>query len=486
MHPAELLRSSTFRLTLLYMILVAGAMLSLLGFIYWSTIGFMTSQVDDTIEAEIVGLAEQYRARGLNGLVGTINDRIERNPRNSSIYLFASPSLQPIAGNLNGWPKGTPDPEGWLDFDVDDPNQGLKRVNARARVFTLQGNFNLLVGRDIRELQGIQALIEQALLWGVGMPIALAALGGFMLARTTLRRLEDINDTSREIMAGDLSRRVPTRGTSDDFDQLAGNLNAMLDEIERLMGGIRHVSDNIAHDLRTPLTRLRHKLETLRDASLNQTERETQVEESISQADQLLTTFSALLRIARIEAGGYRLQIGEIDLGALIHDAAALYEASIEEKRLSLSVRVDGHPTIQGDRDLIFQAVANLIDNALKFTPSGGSIEVSASEAGGRIFLRVTDTGPGIPAEERSAVIKRFHRLESSRSTPGSGLGLSLVSAVAKMHQAELELSNNAPGLKACLIFPARTSETGFQGNGGVAPAGSPTSKPFNVIDTSP
>jgi len=180
------------------------------------------------------------------------------------------------------------------------------------------------------------------------------------------------------------------------------------------------------------------------------------------------------------------LQIGEIDLGALIHDAAELYEASTEEKHLSLSVRVDGHPTIQGDRDLIFQAVANLIDNALKFTSPGGSIEVSASEAGGRIFIRVADTGPGIPAEERAAVIKRFHRLESSRSTPGSGLGLSLVSAVAKMHQAELELSNNAPGLKACLIFPARTSETAFQGNGGVAPAGSPTSKPFKVIDTSP
>ncbi|HEY5646383.1 MAG TPA: HAMP domain-containing protein, partial [Pseudomonadales bacterium] len=265
MRPTELLRSSTFRLTLLYVTIAAATMLSLLGFIYWSTIGFMTSQVDDTIEAEIVGLAEQYRARGLNGLVSTINDRIDRNPRSSSIYLFASPSRQPLAGNLNGWPKGTPDVEGWLDFDVDDPTQGLKDVNARARVFVLQGNFNLLVGRDVRELQGMQALIEQALVWGAGITAALALLGGFMLSRTTLRRLEDINDTSREIMAGDLSRRVPTRGTSDDFDELADNLNAMLDEIERLMAGIRHVSDNIAHDLRTPLTRLRHKLETLRN-----------------------------------------------------------------------------------------------------------------------------------------------------------------------------------------------------------------------------
>jgi len=455
MRPAELLRSSTFRLTLLYVILVGGAMLSLLGFIYWSTIGFMSSQVDDTIEAEIVGLAEQYRARGLNGLVRTINERIERSPRSSSIYLFASPSLQPLAGNLNGWPEGTPDAAGWLEFDVDDPNQGLKNVNARARVFILQGNFKLLVGRDVRELQGMQALIEQALLWGVGMTIALAGLGGWMLSRTTLRRLEDINDTSREIMAGDLSRRVPTRGTSDDFDELAGNLNGMLDEIERLMDGIRHVSDNIAHDLRTPLTRLRHKLETLRDGSLGDTEREARVEESIQQADQLLATFSALLRIARIEAGGYRMQMSAIDVGALLRDAAELYEASIEEKRLELSVRVDGRPFLQGDRDLVFQAVANLIDNALKFTPPGGRIELSASRARGRIVLGVADTGPGIPAEHRQAVLKRFHRLENSRSTPGSGLGLSLVSAVARMHQAELELSDNAPGLAVCLSFPA-------------------------------
>jgi signal transduction histidine kinase len=276
-----------------------------------------------------------------------------------------------------------------------------------------------------------------------------------MLSRTTLRRLEDINDTSREIMAGDLSRRVPTRGTTDDFDQLAGNLNAMLDEIERLMGGIRHVSDNIAHDLRTPLTRLRHKLETLRDRSLGEEERQARIEESVQQADQLLATFSALLRIARIEAGGYRLQISEVDLGALIHDAAEFYEPSAEEKQLELSVRVDGRPTLQADRDLLFQAVANLIDNALKFTPPGGHISISASEVGGRMYLRVADTGPGIPEEDRTAVLERFHRLESSRSTSGSGLGLSLVSAVARMHQADFELSNNAPGLVARLTFPS-------------------------------
>ncbi len=456
MRPAELLRSSTFRLALLYMILFAGSVLMLLGFIYWSTVSFMASQVDTTIETEIVGLAEQYRARGLNGLVRTINDRVERNPGGSSLYLLASPNLRPLAGNLNGWPKRHPDSEGWLDFDVDDPARGLKDVKARARVFTLQGNFNLLVGRDVRELQVTQTLIEQALLWGLAITVALALLGGFMMSRTMLRRLEEINDTSREIMAGDLSRRVPTRGTSDDFDELAGNLNAMLDEIERLMDGIRHVSDNIAHDLRTPLTRLRHRLESLTDQSLPDDERRANIEQSIADADQLLVTFSALLRIARLEAGGYRVKRTELDLGRLVRDAAELYGALIEDRRLDLRVHTDGRPCIQGDRDLLFQAVTNLLDNALKYTPPGGAIELSASEAGGQVFLRVADSGPGIPAEEREAVLKRFHRLEDARNTPGSGLGLSLVAAVARMHQATLELSNNAPGLKACLVFPAR------------------------------
>jgi signal transduction histidine kinase len=259
-------------------------------------------------------------------------------------------------------------------------------------------------------------------------------------------------------MSGDLSRRVPTNGTADDFDQLAVNLNAMLDEIERLMGGVRQVSDNVAHDLRTPLTRLRNRLEQLRSELGDTSPHQEHVERSIADADQLLATFGALLRIARIEAGGHRPDLVPVDLGALVQDAAELYEALAEDKRLRIDTSVASPATIQGDRDLLFQAVANLLDNAVKYTPDGGRVALEVSRTRDAIDVTVLDTGPGIPAEEREKVVQRFYRLERSRRTPGSGLGLSLVAAVARMHNAALLLEDHAPGLKATLRFEARTA----------------------------
>jgi signal transduction histidine kinase len=458
MTEPSLLRSSTFRLAFVYMFLFAGSVLVLLGFIYLSTVGFMNNQVDTTIETEIVGLAERYRDRGLNGLVRTINERVERNPTSSSIYLFAAPNFRPLAGNLTRWPEGQPGEDGWLEFEVDDPASGLQDIRARARVFVLQGNFKLLVGRDVRELTSTRNLIERALLWGVVITVALGLAGGVMMSRAMLRRLDEINATSREIMAGDLSRRIPTRGNADDFDQLAGNLNAMLDEIERLMDGIRHVSDNIAHDLRTPLTRLRQRLESLL-ARRDTDESHALLEESIADADQLLATFASLLRIARIEAGGYQKDFEAVDLAGLVRDAGELYEALADDRDLSLEVEAAGPISVHGDRDLLFQAVINLLDNALKYTPAGGAIMVSAEIANSHPTLTVADTGPGIPADERGNVTRRFYRVDSSRTLPGSGLGLSLVAAVAHIHKAELRLEDNEPGLRARLVFELLGSE---------------------------
>lgn len=454
MRPAELLRSSTFRLALLYMILFAGSASMLLGFIYWSTVAFMAEQVDNTIEAEIQGLAEQYQQRGLNGLVRTINDRVERNANSASLYLFASPSYRPLAGNMAGWPEEEPSDDGWLDFPLEDPAGEISGLAARARVFELTGNFKLLVGRDVRELQKTQRLIVRALLWGLAITAGLALFGGVMLSRTTLRRLEDINNTSQQIMAGNLDQRVPTRGTADDFDQLATNLNAMLDEIQRLMDGIRHVSDNIAHDLRTPLTRLRHRLEGLQDDSLSEAARREVVEKSIADADQLLTTFSALLRITRMEAGGYEPSFTRLSLRELIEDAAELYQVVAEEAGIELSIDILDDTPIEADRDLLFQALTNLLDNAIKFCPAGGHIRVATVRKGTTVSLSVADSGPGIPEEDRERVLERFYRTEASRSTSGSGLGLALVSAIAAVHQATLELTDNQPGLKVSLRFP--------------------------------
>ena len=337
MKPTELLRTSTFRLALLYMVLFAGSVLLLLGFLYWSTVAFMARQADATVEAEIVGLAEQYRERGPNGLVVTITERLERDPDSSSVYLFASPQYTPIAGNLSGWPDAAPTQDGWLNFEFSDPRANGRMFHARARTFGLAGGLHLLVGRDIRELKATQQLIIRALLWGLAITVALALAGGVAMSRSMLRRIEQINQTSREIMAGDLSRRVPTTGTAgDDFDQLAANLNAMLDEIERLMAGIRQVSDNIAHDLRTPLARLRNRLERLRSDLEAGSPHLEQADRSIADADQLLSTFGALLRIARIEAGSHRPSPAPVELTALVRDAMELYEALAQAENLAL------------------------------------------------------------------------------------------------------------------------------------------------------
>jgi len=377
----------------------------------------MANQTDATIEAEIVGLAEQYRERGLNGLVRTIKERVERDPDSASVYLFASSSYTPLAGNLSAWPDTALTQDGWLNFEFEDSRAGGRVFHARARPFVLDGGLHLLVGRDTRELKATQQLIVRALLWGLAIT------------------------------------RVPTSGTADDFDHLAGNLNAMLDEIERLMAGIRHVSDNVAHDLRTPLTRMRTRLEQLCAELEDGSPYLEHVERSIADADQLLATFGALLRIARIEAGGHRPRLAPVNLAALVQDAAELYEALAEDKRLHISTLIAGAPIVTGDRDLLFQAVTNLLDNAVKYAPDGGQVSLEANQTGHGAEVVVADSGPGIPAQERDKVVQRFYRLEPSRSTPGSGLGLSLVAAVAEIHHATLILEHNAPGLKARLRF---------------------------------
>ena len=454
----RLLRTSTFQLSLVYTVLFAGSVLLLLAFIYWATVGYMARQTDATIDAEIAGLAEQYRSRGLEGLVKVIQERMERDPEGASVYLFATRDFRPLAGNLSAWPDVPAQDDGWLAFEFRDPRAEGRVFEARARPFVLQGGLHLLVGRDIRELVATQALMVRALGWGLAITLALALVGGLLMTRSMTRRLDQINQTSREIMAGHLSRRIPLSGSGDDFDRLGGSLNAMLDEIEYLMDGIRHVSDNVAHDLRTPLTRLRNRLEQLRADLGTESPHLAELERAIGDADQLLNTFGALLRIARIEAGGHRARRVAVDLGALVTDAADLYGAVAEERALALDTLVSGAPLVQGDRDLLFQALVNLVDNAVKYTPRGGRVTLQAGVDDGSAFLRVADSGPGVPVENREKVLQRFYRLERSRSTPGSGLGLSLVAAVAQAHQAVLLLEDSSPGLRVTMRFDETTA----------------------------
>ena len=327
---------------------------------------------------------------------------------------------------------------------------------ALARVFVLSGGYRLLVGRDLHDAQAFRSRITQTLAWAALLTLALGIAGGLFMTRNMLARVEAVNRTSARIIHGDLTQRVPLTGSGDEFDQLAGNLNAMLDQIERLMAGMRQVTDNIAHDLRTPLARLRARLEvTLLERPDAQRYAEA-LSDTIVEADRLLGTFNALLSIAEAEAGSRRETMAVVDLAEIARSVAELYDPVAEEKGLVLSVKIDAELPVNGDRHLLSQAIANLLDNALKYTPSG-TVTLAAQGSEGVARIEVADSGPGVPPDRREAVFDRFVRLEGSRSTPGNGLGLSLVRAVAKLHGGEVWLEDNEPGLKAIFILPTAT-----------------------------
>jgi signal transduction histidine kinase len=446
--------SSTFRLALAYICLFGGSVVLLLGFVYWSTVSYTGRQVDETIRAEITTFSERYRVSGLSGLTDLITGHLSSQPAGPSIYLLATANRGTIVGNLSAWPATVPDSDGWLDFRLGDGDQDESSPHrARARVFRLRGNFLLLVGRDMHELTEFRQLIVRTIGWGMAITAVLALVGGWALSLASVRRIAAINATLDAIMSGDLSTRVPADHTGDEFGQLSGNLNLMLDRIQELMAGIQQVSDNIAHDLRTPLARLRNRLDRLRQ-QLGRGEMAESADQAIAEAESLLHTFGALLRIARLEAGGRRLEQSEVELGTLVADVIELYEPVAEQRGLELSVSPGAAITVTADRDLVFQALANLVDNALKYTPRGGRVAVilTASENGATI--EVTDNGPGVPSDQRDKVFERFYRLDPSRSSPGSGLGLSLVSAVLRLHNGQVQLRDNAPGLRVILALP--------------------------------
>ena len=410
----------------------------------------MEQQTDATIDAEIRGLAERYNLTSIDGMVRSINDRLKGNPYGSTIYLLTDPKYKPIIGNLNGWPTRPTGPEGWVEFELEQIGGDGEKHLARARTFVLPGTFHLLVGRDMYELRATQKLIQRTLIWGLLITALLALAGGVMMARSTVRRIEAINATSRNIMGGDLSQRIATHGTNDDFDQLAENLNSMLDQIQLLMEGVRHVSDNIAHDLKTPLTRLRNRLESLSSASQNNKE---EAELALAEADGLLATFNALLRIARIEAGARREAFDWVRLDHVVADVVELYEPVAEERDVKLETTMPVTATVRGDRDLLFQAFANVLDNAIKHAPTASTVRIQINECDTGTRVEITDAGCGIPEQDRERVLERFVRLEQSRSTPGNGLGLSLVAAVTKLHGASLSLLQASPGLAVRIEF---------------------------------
>ncbi len=446
----RLVRSSAFRLALGYLALFAVSAVFLLAFVYWLATTYMVRQADETIEAEIVGLAERYRLGGLSGLTASIRERLDRRPQGFSIYLLTDATGTPLVGNLSRWPPIEPDESGFLEFELV-VGRGEPAHRARAKPFVLRGGFQLLVGRDLEELESVRSLLLRTMAWGLALILALALLGAVVVSRSRIRRIAKIDEVLGEVMAGDLTRRIPVEGAADDIEDLVEKLNRMLAELSNLVEGVRRVSDSIAHDLRTPLARLKTRLERLRRGRPE----EEEIGEAIEEADRLLAMFGAVLRIARIESGEHRrAAFTGIDLTSLIDDVAELYRPLIEEKGSRLFLHNAPSVVVHGDRDMLFQAVANLVDNAIKHTPQGGRIEISLAPRDGTAEVAVADDGPGIPPEEREKVRERFYRLDRSRTTPGAGLGLSLVAAVAARHGGELRLEDNAPGLRTVLALP--------------------------------
>ena len=449
----SILRSFAWRIAIGYGVLFGLSGFALLAFIYVSTEGFTTRQMEAVIEAEVQGLAERYRVAGTRGLRALVDERLARNPASSSIYLLADPRFRVLAGNLSSWPEAARSTDPWIEFELYAAGDADRREvhRARARHFQLPHGFHLLVGRNMRDFEHMRSAIFRTTAWGVGIAAVLAFVIAWRLRRSVVARIESINRTSRRIMEGELSERIRSHGSGDEFDELITNLNAMLERIESLMEDVRRVSDNVAHDLRTPLGRLRTRLERLRDAEGDGVSAEL-AEAALEEADQMLATFNALLRIARIETRQRRHAFERVNLATVGNDVADLY-APVAESR-GITFRHSGiEAPVDGDADLIFQSLANLLDNAMKYTPEGGAVTLHVTSDDDAVTVVVADSGPGVPPEEREAVLRRFYRLEPARSTPGSGLGLSLVAAVAELHEATLELEDNAPGLLVRLRF---------------------------------
>jgi signal transduction histidine kinase len=456
----KLIRTTAFKLTLFYLAIFVLFAASLLGYFALNTRRLITEQITSTVTREITGLSEQYAQGGIRRLVIVVDLR-SRRP-GSSLYLVTTPTGEGLAGNVGSLEPGVLDHPGWLETNYRrlDAPEGSDH-HALAEVVQLPGGFHLLVGRDLEERERLFGIIANAGQWSLALVIVLGLAGGFFVSQRVLKRIDAMTDTAQTIMKGDLAGRLPVAGTGDELDRLADRFNAMLERIEALMLGLKEVSDNIAHDLKTPLTRLRNRCEQALRHPTGDGGYRAALESTIAESDDLIRTFDALLMIARAESGQARDNMAEFDAAEIARDVGELYEPLAEEKGIALTVEAGGAAPVRGNRELVSQALANLVDNAIKYagpnakmngTPAG--IVVRAGAEGDRIALSVADRGPGIAEADRGRVVERFVRLEQSRSEPGSGLGLSLASAVARLHGGELKLEDNHPGLRSTIALP--------------------------------
>ncbi len=462
-----LFRTTAVRLSALYLILFSLCAAFLVFYVTGMSERLLQQQTRDAVTAEVTQIEQVYTRAGINGLLRSL-ERRARQP-GANLYVIAGPSGEILAGNVASLEPGLLDREGWTDKPFayqryTDETRQDSHV-ALAHVLVLDNGLRILVGRDLQEPQKFRALVRQALMVALGIMGIGALIIWFAIGRNALKRIDRMSEASTKIMAGDLSQRLPMSGSGDEFDRLSESLNAMLERIEKLNEGLRQVSDNIAHDLKTPLTRLRNKAEAA--LARKGTSQRGALEEIIGESDQLIRTFNALLMISRVEAGSAAAEMSEVDLSQIVSDCVELYEPVAEDVGLRLEADVEPGMVISGNRELVGQALGNLLDNALKYAEGATDpqIKVSLGKRDGKVFLSVADHGPGVPEDKREDVVKRFVRLDESRSKPGTGLGLSLVEAVMEMHHGDLDLAatdpdaaENGKGLTVHMVFPPPAS----------------------------
>lgn len=449
----RLLRSAGVRFAAFYALVFGISTVLLAASLYYSTIGLLGRQTHEAIRSDARSLAAHFSTGGLPALVLTLDGRINEDINENAIYLLVDPLGNRIAGNMSRWPQGIDMAHVWYQVPLE---RGGRHSNALMRYYELPGGFQLLVGRDVSTRSQLRRILRDGLIWALAAMLLLGILGSLLIRGLFKRSLADISEITRAIARGDLTKRVRQTGGGGEFDELAETINDMLDRIAKLMDGVREVSNSIAHDLRTPITRARARLEDAASHAKTADELRSAVERATGELDGVVKVFQALLRIAEIEAGARRSAFAEIDLAPVLDDLAEFFEAAGEQRNIALDTEWPRELLMIGDRDMLQQAIANLLDNAIKFSPADHQVSLSAHADATHVEIQVDDQGPGIPDSDRARATERFYRAESARSTPGSGLGLALVSAIAQLHGGVLKLDSNQPGLRAVLVLPRR------------------------------
>jgi signal transduction histidine kinase len=449
-HLPDFARTTTFRSTLI----VAGAFflctVLLFGFVYWQTVVYVMDKYDQLLSQELSVFVENTPERRLQ----EIDDRLRKDPGRIKVAGLFGDDGHRIAGNIESLPSGlVPDvPTDAVVIRLDGGGRELQKVRIAAH--PLPDGETMVIGRNIDEIVQIAKIVLRALALGLLPAIVLAVAVGIVLSLRAHRRISEVNGRIQRIVTGDLRERLPVRNSNDPFDQLAVSVNRMLGEIETLVHEIAGVGNDIAHDIRTPLTRVRARLERGRTRAATIDELRTVVDQSIVGLDQSLAVVTALLRIAEIEHNRRLDGFSQVQLAPLLREVGDLYEPIAEDKRVTLQVEIADEATVHGDRDLLFEAVANLVDNAVKFTPAGGRVALSLLHRDGDSVIQVSDSGPGISEAERDAVVKRFYRSDKSRNSEGLGLGLSLVAAIVKLHGFRFTIAAG-PGCTTEIAFPS-------------------------------